>query len=82
MHFAGSRWYVALGFAVFLAASVLAASPELPPLNDPPTGTRLPGKFVWVDLLTPDVERAGAFCGKLFGWTFRNSSDVARERRT
>jgi predicted enzyme related to lactoylglutathione lyase len=65
------RWYAALALAVLLATPVRAAAPELPPLNDPPTNARLPGKFVWVDLLTPDVARAEAFYGKLFGWTFR-----------
>ena len=73
--FDGWRWYAALVLAVFLAASVRAATPELPPLNDPPTNTRLPGKFVWVDLLTPDVELAESFYGKLFGWTFRKIGD-------
>jgi uncharacterized protein len=58
-----------------LAAPVRAAAPELPPLNDPPTNERLPGKFVWVDLMTPDVARAEAFYGKLFGWTFRKIGD-------
>jgi predicted enzyme related to lactoylglutathione lyase len=61
------------GFTATLAGA--AAVPELPPLNDPPTSARLPGKFVWVDLLTPDVARAEAFYGKLFGWTFRRIGD-------
>jgi predicted enzyme related to lactoylglutathione lyase len=69
--FSGWRCCAALMFSVFVAVSVRAAAPELPPLNDPPTNTRLPGKFVWVDLVTPDVDRAEAFYGKLFGWTFR-----------
>jgi uncharacterized protein len=69
--FAGSRWYAVLVLTVLITASVRAASPELPPLTDPPTNIRLPGKFVWVDLMTPDVERAEAFYGKLFGWNFR-----------
>lgn len=70
-HLTDWRGCAALVLAVFLAAAVRAAAPELPPLNDPPTDTRLPGKFVWVDLLTPDVERAEAFYGGLFGWSFR-----------
>lgn len=70
-HFAGQRWRAALMLAVFLAASAQAAAPELPPLNDPPVDARLPGKFVWVDLMTPDVERAELFYGRLFGWTFQ-----------
>jgi uncharacterized protein len=77
-YFAGRRWYVALVLAVFLGTPARAAAPELPPLNDPPTDARLPGKFVWVDLLTSDVERAEAFYGKLFGWTFRKIGDGDR----
>jgi predicted enzyme related to lactoylglutathione lyase len=62
---------------VVFAAALLGAgaAPELPPLNEPPSSARLPGKFVWVDLLTPDVARAEAFYGKLFGWTFRRIGD-------
>jgi uncharacterized protein len=70
-HFWGQRWYAALVLAVFVATAVRAAAPELPPLNDPPTNVRLSGKFVWVDLLTPDVAGAESFYGKLFGWTFQ-----------
>jgi uncharacterized protein len=74
--FISSRWWVAPALAVCVAALArAAAAPELPPLNDPPTNARLPGKFVWVDLLTPDVARAEAFYGKLFGWTFRKIGD-------
>jgi predicted enzyme related to lactoylglutathione lyase len=74
--FARSRWWAVPGLVVFTATLLGAgAAPELPPLNDPPTSARLPGKFVWVDLLTPDVARAEAFYGKLFGWTFRKTGD-------
>ena len=50
---------------------VLAAPPVLPPLNDPPTGQRLPGKFVWVDLVTVDIAAARKFYRKMFGWSYR-----------
>jgi predicted enzyme related to lactoylglutathione lyase len=33
-----------------------------------------PGKFVWVDLVTQDVEEAKAFYGSLFGWTFEDGA--------
>jgi predicted enzyme related to lactoylglutathione lyase len=32
---------------------------------------RLPGKFVWADLVTDDVPKARRFYEQLFGWTFR-----------
>jgi hypothetical protein len=45
-------WHTAVVLVFFLTVPARAASPELPPLNDPPTNARLPGKFVWGDLLT------------------------------
>ena len=40
------------------------------PVTAQPTGTYHPGKFIWVDLVTSDVESAKQFYGKLFGWQF------------
>jgi len=59
-----------------LAAGLLAmgtsfAQPVVwPPIADPPTTIRNPGRFVWVDLVTNDVGAAASFYGKVFGWTF------------
>jgi predicted enzyme related to lactoylglutathione lyase len=48
-------------------------SPSLPPLSTVPGGSpRLPGKFVWADLVTDDVVAARKFYGRLFNWTFRD----------
>jgi len=44
----------------------------LPPLTTVSGSPRLPGKFVWADLVTDDVSAARQFYGALFGWTFRN----------
>jgi predicted enzyme related to lactoylglutathione lyase len=49
-----------------------AESPPLPPLTTVSGSPRLPGKFVWADLVTDDVPKAQKFYGELFGWTFRN----------
>jgi predicted enzyme related to lactoylglutathione lyase len=49
--------------------------PQLPPLTREPTRLVIPGKFVWVDLVTDDVARARSFYGDLFGWTFRGDDD-------
>lgn len=38
-----------------------------------PGSPRLPGKFVWADLVTDDVPAARNFYGRLFGWTFRDT---------
>jgi predicted enzyme related to lactoylglutathione lyase len=44
--------------------------PLIPPVTDTPTQRIAAGKFVFNDLVTQDVERAKAFYGALFGWTF------------
>jgi len=55
-------------------SSVTAASPprQLPPLTSVSGSPRLPGKFVWADLVTDDVPAARKFYAQLFGWTFRD----------
>lgn len=49
-----------------------AAPPPLPPLTSVPNNPRLPGKFVWADLVTDNVPTAVKFYAQLFGWTFRD----------
>jgi len=44
--------------------------PTLPPLTTVPDNPRLPGKFVWADLVTDDISAAKKFYGALFGWSF------------
>ncbi len=50
--------------------------PTLPPLADPATNQHLPGKIVWADLFTSDVDRARRFYAGVFGWDWR---DVTQE---
>ena len=38
------------------------------PVTDNPSGETYPGKFIWHDLLTPDLRLAGKFYEGLFGW--------------
>ena len=52
-------------------ASPGAAPPVLPPLTTVPGSPRLPGKFVWADLVTDDVVSARKFYEGLFGWSFQ-----------
>ena len=54
---------------------LLAAPPPLPPLTTVSGSPRLPGKFVWADLVTDDVAAAQKFYGGLFGWTFQTSGN-------
>jgi len=68
------RITIALIAAVLLYGypQVYAADmPLLPPLNVKTSNPRLPGKFIWADLVTDDVPRARDFYASLFGWTFR-----------
>jgi len=50
--------------------ALAADAPPLPPLTSVSGNPRLPGKFVWADLVTDDVPSARRFYGELFGWTF------------
>lgn len=43
---------------------------QLTPITPKATEQHRPGKVVWHDLLTDDVEAAKRFYGQLFGWTF------------
>jgi len=45
-------------------------APTLPPLTSVSGSPRLPGKFVWADLVTDDVLVAQRFYTALFGWKF------------
>jgi predicted enzyme related to lactoylglutathione lyase len=49
-----------------------AEAPMLPPLTSASGNPRLPGKFVWADLVTDDVPAARKFYSQLFNWTFRD----------
>ena len=67
------------GLPVVAAVLVLCAphsfagkAPELPPLTTISPAPRLPGKFVWADLVTDDAVAAQRFYASLFGWTFQD----------
>jgi predicted enzyme related to lactoylglutathione lyase len=52
-------------------AGLAGGAPELPPLTTISGNPRLPGKFVWADLVTDNVAVAQNFYTGLFGWSFR-----------
>ena len=61
---------------VFVVALILGAglpgvarAAAFPPLNQPGSTERHPGKFVWADLFTTDPVAATKFYTGLFGWT-------------
>jgi predicted enzyme related to lactoylglutathione lyase len=63
-----------LCLATALGAAPLRAAeppPPLPPLLDQPVDTRLPGKFIWADLFSSDLEVSRDFLVGLLGWEWR-----------
>ncbi len=71
-----------LALMVLLGVSTLAAAqapPVLPALTSPASGERIPGKFVWFDLATPNLGEAQAFYQDVFGWTYRSPGSSAEE---
>jgi predicted enzyme related to lactoylglutathione lyase len=75
---AGSRLPGLLLCLALGAACATPGPPRISPVTETPTHQRLPGKFVWVDLVTDDPEGAQAFYGALFGWTFEGRDGYVR----
>jgi len=53
------------------ASSLAAQAQPLTPLMNPPSSERHVGKFIFAELVTPDLIASKRFYGGLFGWTFR-----------
>jgi len=69
---------VRAGLLALVAAAVAACAssgPTVIPITPEPTDEYHPGKFVWYDLLTEDLDRAKRFYGGLFGWEFEADGD-------
>lgn len=58
-----------------VALVLIACTPrqQATPIVKSPTGIYYPGKFVWYDLLTDDLESAERFYYGLFGWKFNTA---------
>ncbi|MDH5207340.1 MAG: VOC family protein, partial [Burkholderiaceae bacterium] len=54
--------------------------PPLPALTDPATNVRIPGKFIWADYFTSDVDAAKTFYSALFGWEWRDIITAPADR--
>lgn len=70
----------ALHFAPVAALAALIAAcattpelPLLPAVTSTPSGVTTPGKFVWGDLISHDVEASKKFYGSLLGWSFETN---------
>jgi predicted enzyme related to lactoylglutathione lyase len=66
-----------LGCAGLEPSSGGSVEDQLPPITASPTHEYHPGKFVWHDLLTADIESAKAFYAALFGWSFEQQGRYA-----
>lgn len=65
-----SRLAVLALLSLFFTTAV--AAPQLPPLNNSPSGLSLPGKFIWFDMATPEIEAQKEFYSSVFGWSFKS----------
>lgn len=64
------RLALCVAIATILTTGCASKIPEVPPLST--SGVTHPGKVVWHDLVTPDLDGAKAFYGSLFGWVFED----------
>ncbi len=73
------RWFAVAALLFPIAEGVSADSPPpvLPPLTTVSGNPRLPGKFVWADLVTDDVPAARKFYAQLFGWRFQEAGNYS-----
>jgi uncharacterized protein len=62
---------------VGIGTALHAQAADLPPLTTVSGNPRLPGKFVWADLVTDNVAAARPFYAKVFGWKFRDYGNYA-----
>lgn len=65
----------------FFCCFLFSCNPQhsLPPISKEPTNLYTPGRFVWHDLVTPDVAKAKQFYGNVFGWTFETTGSGETE---
>ncbi len=54
----------------------------VPKVTEDPSDVRLPGKFVWYDLFTHDLQAAGRFYHELFGWSLENTAKGNNDVKT
>ncbi|HET9369772.1 MAG TPA: VOC family protein [Vicinamibacterales bacterium] len=66
-------WSARVAFVLALAVAVVAAlGAAVAPASAPARDVE-PGRFVWRDLMTKDVDAAKQFYGELFGWRFEDA---------
>lgn len=68
--------WLTLGVLPLLYMACAGSKIVVPPVSSAQTGTHIPGKFVWFDLVTNDVPAVKQFYGGLFGWEFEGDEDT------
>lgn len=63
---------IAVMACLAVTTSLVAQGQRLTPLVDPPSSEHRVGKFIFAELVTPDLASAKRFYGGLFGWIFRD----------
>ncbi len=53
-----------------LLLGACATAPRWPAVSETPTGQHMPGRWVWMDLLTPDLDASKRFYREVFDWHF------------
>jgi predicted enzyme related to lactoylglutathione lyase len=70
-------WVIFCFVSLFLILNSCSPNyPKVPPIMASPSGEYHPGKFVWYDLMTTDIQAVKKFYGELFGWTFEDVGTV------
>lgn len=64
-----ATWLIGACAATFVGCATL--QPDLPSITEAPTGSRLPGKIVWHDLISDTPAESQRFYHELFGWEFQ-----------
>jgi predicted enzyme related to lactoylglutathione lyase len=64
---------VLAGAVLLFAGGCMKAGPPWPAITDPPTGVHTPGRWVWAELFTDNVDAAKSFYQEVFGWKFEST---------
>jgi hypothetical protein len=61
------------GAVLLFAGGCTKAGPPWPAITEPPTGVHTPGRWVWAELFTDNVDEARTFYQEVFGWKFEST---------
>ena len=79
------RLFLVVSAIMIVILNVSACSKQqivVPTVTPEPTHMRFPGKFVWFDLFTQDLQSAERFYGALFGWSFQDTASGGNKVKT